>query len=666
VYAAETVVAEVRFNDGPEKYQGQPYLWLGNGGIGVTIPVAPRRDHRIGLLWGSKNDQRTATMTVNGKDVALAHGGYDGFRWLQIPMPEGIAGDRYEIEVQPASGGRPAFLAGIQLTAKEEAAVSAAPITYKTIAIKLGEAFPEMRNIWDRQPPDRTEDPQEKLFRQAEKNGRLANEAFFRCRRFIDGWLAHADPETGLIPRNLGDSRDYWNGRDSGADNYPFMVLTASMTDRPLLEGRLLDMLRTETRLTCRVDRLPDDYSFSKKGWRREKVDMDALIFEGAEYVKDGLLYTAEWLGPSPWSERMIGIMDDIWKNAAVNTPFGKIPTTNFEVHGDLMQASSRLYWFTRDRKYLDWAIRLGDYYLLGGGHHPTRDMTELRLLDHGCEAVNGLTELYVAVSHAEPEKKKAYEQPLHEVFDRILEVARNENGLLYASINPKTGEHSEKICDTWGYDYEGVYTMYLVDKTDAYREAVRKVLTGLPHLIGHWRDMDNLADSIEGAINLYNREPIAEATEYIESEIRAMWSIQKPDGLIESWHGDGNFARTSLMYALWKTQGLHIEPWRSDVRIGAVRDGERLLISLMADQPWRGKLIFDRPRHKVNMHLPLDYPRINQFPEWFTVQEGKRYAVRPVAGGPETEYTAEQLAAGIEIALQPGVQSRQQVTQKK
>ena len=27
-------------------------------------------------------------------------------------------------------------------------------------------------------------------------------------------------------------------------------------------------------------------------------------------------------------------------------------------------------------------------------------------------------------------------------------------------------------------------------------------------------------------------------------------------------------------------------------------------------------------------MHLPLDYPRINQFPEWFTVETGSRYGV--------------------------------------
>ena len=80
-------------------------------------------------------------------------------------------------------------------------------------------------------------------------NGEAAGEAFERCDRFVRGWLAHADPETGLIPRNLRDS-PYWNGRDSAADNWPFMVLTTYFTDEALFNGRMKEMLATEQRLT--------------------------------------------------------------------------------------------------------------------------------------------------------------------------------------------------------------------------------------------------------------------------------------------------------------------------------------------------------------------------------------------------------------------------------
>jgi hypothetical protein len=130
------------------------------------------------------------------------------------------------------------------------------------------------------------------------------------------------------------------------------------------------------------------------------------------------------------------------------------------------------------------------------------------------------------------------------------------------------------------------------------------------------------------------------------------MWDKQKPDGIIEGWHGDGNFARTSLMYALWKTQGLHLDPWRADVKLGAALDNGRLYIVVQAESPWRGKLIFDRPRHRTQMHMPVDYPRINQFPEWFTVEEQKRYLVKNVEAKKEQISNSNQLARGLAIEL--------------
>ncbi len=665
----KAAVAWSRFLDAPERLDDKPYYWLGTTGLRLVLDVKPRSGDALELSWGGKGDWREAVILVNGKRVQVQDGGHWGFRWIRVPVPVGVQGERYEIEFARGQQ-RPAFLSEVRLTAAE--ADSSRPdlrqtkhkaklsLTPPSPAEQATEAFPEMRQVWDRELPATAalsgDERRRRLVRQADKNGRLANEALYRSRRYIDGWLAHADPATGLIPRNLTQSR-FWNGRDCGADNYPFMVLTASITDRPLMEGRLLDMLHSETRLTCRVDRLPDDYDFAKKGWRREKLDLDALVFDGAEYVKDGLLFTAEWLGPSPWSERMIGIIDDIWKNALIDTPFGKIPTLNLEVCGDLLQANSRLYWFTGDRKYLDWAVRLGDYFLLGT-NHPTRDFKQLRLFDHGCEIVNGLTELYVAVAHALPEKKAAYEKSLHEMFDCILEKGRNDDGLLYIWFNPKTGEHGKELCDTWGYNYDGFYTVYLIDKTEAYREAVRKVLVNLKgkYVGACWGDTsaDGFADSIEGAISLLNREPVDSAADWADSQTRMMWTFQKPDGVIEGWHGDGNSARTSLMYALWKTQGVTVQPWRADVRFGAVRDGETLLVSLAADKGWEGRVVFDRPRHKLNMHLPLDYPRINQFPEWFTVHTEASYQVSLEEGKSQAAKGAE-LAAGIPMALKPG-----------
>ena len=50
------------------------------------------------------------------------------------------------------------------------------------------------------------------------------------------------------------------------------------------------------------------------------------------------------------------------------------------------------------------------------------------------------------------------------------------------------------------------------------------------------------------------------------------MWDMQSPDGIIEGWHGDGNFVRTSLMFALWKSQGVTVAALASRRSPGAVQ----------------------------------------------------------------------------------------------
>ncbi len=496
-------------------------------------------------------------------------------------------------------------------------------------------------------------------FRQAEENGRLANKGFIHCRDFVKGWLRYADRKTGLIPRNLSRDKDIWNAQDSAADNYPFMVLTAAIIDRPLFDGRMRNMLRAETSLTSRIGSLPDTYSFTKQNFHDSKENLGRIIFGSSEYVKDGLLPLTEWLGPSPWSERMINILDDLWQRAPVKTQYGQIVSENQEINGEMLQTLSRVYWMTGDRKYLQWAVRLGDYYLLDG-HHPTRDEEALRLRDHGCEIVSGLCELYATVNFAMPAKKGAYQTPIHEMLDSVLKFGTNEHGLFYNGMYNKTGRHDRDLADTWGYNLNGFYTVYLIDKTEAYRQAVQKALGNLNDYYKNYQwegsSADGYADSIEGAINLYNREPVDSTVKWMDSEIKVMWDMQQSDGTIEGWHGDGNFARTTIMYCLWKTKGLTIRPWRDDVVFGAIQEGDGLKIIISADRRWQGKLLFDTPRHKTIMNMPLDWPRINQFPEWFTVKQNKRYMVRDLTSNTRKSYTAQQLAGGITISLQTGV----------
>ena len=491
----------------------------------------------------------------------------------------------------------------------------------------------------------------------ASQNGELVNEGLERCRRFVEGWLQHADSISGLIPRNLDQDLDIWNTKDAAADNYPFMVLTAAMTDSALFTGRMKDILETEQRLSNRIGRLPDTYRFSTQGFDADSMDMDAIIFGASEYIKDGLMPLTEWLGASPWSDRMLEMLDDIWAHAAIETPYGKIPSTNVEVNGELLQVMSRIYWMTGDEKYLEWSTRLADYYLLGD-HHPTRDAEAIRLRDHGCEIVSGLCECYVTIHFAQPEKKPTYQPHIHEMLDRILETGRNEDGLFHDVVNPQTGEVlSNRVADNFGYNLNGFYAVYQIDSVEAYREATIKALATLaPKYRNHaWEgtSADGYADAIEGALNLYNREPVATTSDWIDSEMKVMWAKQREDGVIEGWHGDGNFARTTIMYCLWKSKGVTAKPWRSDLRLGAEMLHDTLWITLEPDSAWQGQLIFDKPRHQDILNLPFDWPRINQFPEWWVVpRKNQTYRVVNRDGIDTVLNNLEDLRSGLTVHL--------------
>lgn len=469
------------------------------------------------------------------------------------------------------------------------------------------------------------EDPWDK----ASENGGRNNAFLTACWRYVHGWLQHADPKTGLIPRNLNKDF-YWNARDAAADNYPFMVLSTYFTDRGMFEGRMKEMLATEQRLTSRVGSMPDDFLFSSGAFRVEQPKLDEIIFGASEYAKDGLIPVAELLGPSPWSDRMIAMLDEVLRHAKYETEVGALPSTSHEVCGDLLQALSRMYWMTGNDRYRDAVFQLADYFLI---HHPPEQAEQLRLDDHGCEVIGGLSEAYVIAAATDPERRERWKEPMHRMLDRVLAVGRDENGLLYNLVNPVTGEiKSDERTDNWGYNYNAFLVVATLDEVPRFNDAIDHVLTNLPKAKDYpWEGarMDGFADSLEGGINLINRRPKPEAIEWADYTADRLLATQRPSGVIEGWHGDGNFARTALMYALWKSQGCYVEPWRADLRVGAARDADgALYITVAADWPWTGKLRFDVPRHSEYLRMPWDYPRLNQFPEWFTAKSDGRYIV--------------------------------------
>ena len=218
----------------------------------------------------------------------------------------------------------------------------------------------------------------------------------------------------------------------------------------------------------------------------------------------------------------------------------------------------------------------------------------------------------------------------MHEMLDEVLAKARNEDGLFYNSINPVSGEIVDKgIADTWGYILDAIYSVYLTDGTEEYKDATVKALQSIGKYKNYaWEgsSSDGYADVIESAINLYFRLPQPDVEPWLDSEIRVMWGKQRPSGVIEGWHGDGNFARTTLMYCLWKTAGITISDWSEDVKYGSVINDGELYLALDATNDWSGKVKFGAPMHRTNLRLPIDYPRINQFQEWCPVDADAEY----------------------------------------
>lgn len=470
------------------------------------------------------------------------------------------------------------------------------------------------------------------------------------CWHFNQAWLQHADPASGLIPRNL--TRDfYWNAKDAAADNYPFMVLTAWFTDQGLFSGKMAEMLATEQRLCNRIGRLPDDYDFKSGGFRTTAVDMPSIIFGASEYCKDGLLPLTEWLGASPWSVRMVGLADDIWANAAVDSPVGLLPSDSHEVAGDLMQVYARLAWMTGEASYREHAYQLAAYFL---EHFPPQQAERLRLDDHGCEVVGGLSEVYALAHHQDPERAARWRPAMHALLDRVLEVGRDPQGLFYMLVDPRDGTIiTEERTDNWGYNYNAFATVALVDGEERYHEAVRHALRELPSSMDYpWEGdtADGIADSLEGALNLYNRYPEPAAEGWIEHHAERLLGKQQASGVFAGWHGDGNAARTLILYALYCAQGASVSPWRADVGVGAVQQDGALHLVLTAEWPWSGTLRFDHKRHKDNLHMPVDYPRLNQIPEWFTVARDDLYEVS--IGDQIVHHRGSELLQGINVEV--------------
>lgn len=503
---------------------------------------------------------------------------------------------------------------------------------------------------------------------EARANGRRFDDSCDSMQRLMIAWLNHADARTRLLPDRIpgrrglkdGDTKRLYTPHNSGADLYPYLILTAHLTAPFLYHGRMMEMLRNEIRYTSAQGSVPGNLELTTG-----ELGPPSL-FGAGEYAKDGLVSVTEYLGRTPWFYRMVDMVADAMERAPVESRFGRLPASDSELNGDYLQVLARLAKMTGDRRFLEWARRIADAYfeeVLPGNHGVPSGKWDfakhegdgvLRLRDHGNEAIVGLVLQFAVESELSSERAERWRPAVARMLDRVL-ASSNPDGMLYDEIDARTlAARSKRLSDNWGYVYGAVYSFHQITGEGKYREAVRKVLGNLTKYRNYvWEgnaaaemplgSFDGYADSIESAIYLAAREPVPEALDWIESEMKVMMAMQKPDGHIENWYGEGNYNRTAMLYALMKSCGVRPDFWTKGVRVGAVRRGARLHVSLDMQAP--RKIHFDYARHRRVVNFGKNYVRLNEFPEWYAVDENTLYRLRPGRGGEE-----ERVLLGSEL----------------
>jgi hypothetical protein len=488
--------------------------------------------------------------------------------------------------------------------------------------------------------------------------------AIAACDRLLQAWLRDADPTTTLMPDRVTGTARVATPHNFSADLYPYLILTARITDPAVYEGRMLEMLRNEVRYMTVAASVPGNYDITARTLG------PASLFGAGEYAKDGLITVTELLGRTPWFHRMADMIADAMEQAPHETRWGRIPAVDSELNGDFLQVLVRLSTMTSDPQYLAWARRIGDAYveevLPGNFGVPSTKWdfathtgeAQLRLRDHGNELVVGLTLLYALEADLKSDRAARYGVAVKTMLDRILQSA-NEDGMLYNQVDARTLAPIDRtLSDNWGYVYGAMYTYYQVTGDVTYRDAVRRVLGNLPKYRRQvWEprsadanlplgSFDGYADALESAIYLVNREPVPAALDWIESEMRVMAAMQRPDGHIEDWYGEGNFNRTLLLWALMKSQGVMPADKATGLQLGAVPEGEALRLHVGGVSSAR--LQFDIARHRRVINLARNYVRLNEFPEWFVVDPNRLYRITGQGAAPRLRLGAELMRGEV------------------
>jgi hypothetical protein len=523
---------------------------------------------------------------------------------------------------------------------------------------------------------------QEDYPQMAALNALLSQEAFMSAYRTLNAWETMRDPNTGLIPLAASPWFRQWEA-DAVAGNLFSHLFIASRYLDPDSFGLWQQTFESE-RTICGA--MPCSIEIDSSQVMAQ--DQLTRTIGASEYIRDGLLSISERFGRGPWFDRMEEAVNVMLDAADTQTTSGNLFTNSAEINGAQLQVLTRLYWATRNEAYLEMAERIAEVYLFEvmpqsnglltnfwdfQNNHPLPEDVRVRpasesipgvypvnLVDHGAEMISGLAELYLLERSLDRPQADRFREPIQVFLDKILTIGRTPEGLWYRSVVLDTLEPFVPLPnDTWGYNLAGLQTFDLANGTERYSDEIENMMRAVSNTFSlEWEygpQADGYADSIESMLYLLPWHDIPEAHYWVDHEIEVMFLKQREDGFVEGWFLDGNYVRTALLYGQYKTQGLMLDPWSDVVRVGAAFDEDQdvLHIYLAASEEWEGRLTFDSPRHQTIWGMPIEYPRVNAMPEWYTVEPDEMYQVANMGeDGAITTYSGQELIDGLPFSL--------------
>lgn len=506
----------------------------------------------------------------------------------------------------------------------------------------------------------------------ADVHAALARDALARVSTLTVHWLDHRDPVTGLLPTRLRPDGQIWTYQDTASDLYPFLAIATKLL-QPDRYGEILAVLDAER---ARSPGFPVDSPFGSDPV--VNPDEEKRFLGATEYAKDGLLPLMDRLGPDPWLGRLTQIADRVLEAADTPTPEGPIVASSTELNGNTLQMLARLYWATRDPRYYEMGRRIAavylDYQLPITEHVPSHRWDFMAnepigprrfyLGDHGDEIVSGLVEWHRIESELNRPVAAQHRLAVRRLLDRLLTRGRTPDGLWFEMIDVPGGRvRDADLTDNWGYLAQAYLHQAQIERglpngdltvALTYEQEVSRALEAVARTGAYpWEagQMDGVADTVESALYVLRWLQSPAADSWVHQEAGVLMRFQQPDGRVTDENIDGNFIRTVMLYAEWLSQGVRLDPWSPDVGLGAVRDGDCLLVHLEAVAPWSGRAVFDSERHRANLDLPTDYPRLNQWMQWFTVSPGARYELTGEGVAP-LRLNGVELLAGQPVTL--------------